>query len=108
MVRPAFVQFCRFFDPTGGSFSTATRILSARRLVGAIVTPVFGKLGDLDRKERRLLAAISVDAVAVSLAGLTPRSGAPSASAGRNGSSSGSESGPSRGSEWRRSPSTSP
>ncbi len=76
MVLPAFVQFYHFFDQTGGSFATVTWILSAYLLVGVIVTPIFGKLGDLYGKKRMLLVAMSVYAVAVTVAGFTPNLGA--------------------------------
>jgi len=75
MVLPAFKQFYTFFDQTGGSFSNVTWILSAYLLVGVVVTPVFGKLGDLYGKKRMLLLAMSIYAIAVTLAGFTPNIG---------------------------------
>jgi MFS family permease len=74
MVIPAFKQFYDFFDQTG--FSNVTWILSAYLLVGVVVTPIFGKLGDLYGKKRMLLVAMSVYAVAVTLAGFSPNVGA--------------------------------
>ncbi|MHB8351834.1 MAG: MFS transporter [Thermoplasmata archaeon] len=76
MVLPAFAQFYSFFDQTGGSFALVTWILSAYLLVGVIVTPIFGKLGDLYGKKRMLLVAMSIYAGAVTVAGFTPNIGA--------------------------------
>jgi MFS family permease len=76
MVIPAFSQFYTFFDQTGGSFSNVAWILSAYLLVGVVVTPVFGKLGDLYGKKRMLLVAMSIYAIAVTLAGFSPNIGA--------------------------------
>ncbi|MCI4335666.1 MAG: MFS transporter [Thermoplasmata archaeon] len=75
MVLPAFSQFYTFFDQTGGSFSNIAWILSAYLLVGVVVTPIFGKLGDLYGKKRMLLVAMTVYGIAVSLAGFTPNIG---------------------------------
>jgi MFS family permease len=75
MVLPAFKQFYTFFDQTGGSFANITWILSAYLLVGVVVTPIFGKLGDLYGKKRLLLIAMGVYAVAVTVAGFTPNIG---------------------------------
>lgn len=75
MVLPAFKQFYTFFDQTGGSFSNIAWILSAYLLVGVVVTPIFGKLGDLYGKKRMLLVAMSVYGIAVTLAGFTPNIG---------------------------------
>ncbi|HXQ94864.1 MAG TPA: MFS transporter [Thermoplasmata archaeon] len=76
MVLPAFKQFYVFFDQTGGNFSTIAWILSAYLLVGVVVTPIFGKLGDLYGKKRMLVLVMSVYAVAVTVAGFTPNIGA--------------------------------
>jgi MFS family permease len=75
MVIPAFGQFYTFFQQTGGSFSNITWILSAYLLVGVVVTPVFGKLGDLYGKKRMLLLAMGIYAIAVTLAGFSPNIG---------------------------------
>jgi MFS family permease len=76
MVIPAFKQFYLFFDQTGGNFSTIAWILSAYLLVGVVVTPIFGKLGDLYGKKRMLVVVMAVYAFAVSLAGFSPNIGA--------------------------------
>ena len=75
MVLPAFSQFYTFFDQTGGSFANIAWILSAYLLVGVVVTPIFGKLGDLYGKKRMLLVAMTVYGIAVTLAGFTPNIG---------------------------------
>jgi MFS family permease len=74
MVLPAFSNFEQFF----GVYTTSTIawILSAYLLVGVVVTPVFGKLGDLYGKKKMLLIAMGVYAAAVSIAGFTPNIGA--------------------------------
>src|SRR5271156_7200777 len=74
MVLPAFSNFESFFKVTDAS--TIAWILSAYLLVGVVVTPIFGKLGDIYGKKRMLLIAMIVYAVAVSLAGFTPNIGA--------------------------------
>jgi MFS family permease len=74
MVLPAFSNFESFFHVTDAS--TIAWILSAYLLVGVVVTPIFGKLGDMYGKKRMLLIAMGVYAVAVSLAGFTPQIGA--------------------------------
>lgn len=74
MVLPAFSNFESFFHVT--SASTIAWILSAYLLVGVVVTPIFGKLGDIYGKKRILLVAMGVYAVAVSVAGFTPQIGA--------------------------------
>jgi len=74
MVLPAFSSFERFFQVTDAS--TIAWILSAYLLVGVVVTPIFGKLGDIYGKKRMLLVAMGVYAVAVSIAGFTPNIGA--------------------------------
>jgi len=74
MVLPAFSNFESFFHVTDSS--TIAWILSAYLLVGVVVTPIFGKLGDLYGKKRMLLVAMSVYAIAVSVAGFTPNIGA--------------------------------
>ena len=74
MVLPAFSNFESFFHVTDAS--TIAWILSAYLLVGVVVTPIFGKLGDMYGKKRILLVAMGVYAVAVSLAGFTPQIGA--------------------------------
>ncbi|MGP8109931.1 MAG: MFS transporter [Thermoplasmata archaeon] len=74
MVLPAFSNFESFFHVTDAS--TIAWILSAYLLVGVVVTPIFGKLGDLYGKKRILLVAMGVYAVAVSIAGFTPQIGA--------------------------------
>ena len=73
MVLPAFETFSKFFDYPPDS--TIAWILSAYLLVGTIVTPVFGKLGDIYGKKRMLLVAMGIYAVAVSVAGFTPNIG---------------------------------
>lgn len=74
MVLPAFSNFESFFHVTDAS--TIAWILSAYLLVGVVVTPIFGKLGDIYGKKRMLLIAMVVYAVAVSLAGFSPNIGA--------------------------------
>jgi len=74
MVLPAFSTFEKFFRVTDAS--TIAWILSAYLLVGVVVTPIFGKLGDIYGKKRILLVAMGVYAVAVSVAGFTPNLGA--------------------------------
>ncbi len=74
MVLPAFSNFESFFHVTDSS--TIAWILSAYLLVGVVVTPIFGKLGDIYGKKRMLLVAMGVYAVAVSVAGFTPQIGA--------------------------------
>ena len=74
MVLPAFSNFESFFHVTEAS--TIAWILSAYLLVGVVVTPIFGKLGDIFGKKRMLLIAMLVYAVAVSLAGFSPNIGA--------------------------------
>jgi MFS family permease len=73
MVLPAFSNFESFFHVTEAS--TIAWILSAYLLVGVVVTPIFGKLGDIYGKKRMLLVAMGVYAVAVSVAGFTPQIG---------------------------------
>ncbi len=76
MVLPAFKQFYTFFQLSGtGAFGTIAWILSAYLLVGTVVVPVFGKLGDLYGKKRMLLIAMGIYAVAVTIAGFTPNLG---------------------------------
>jgi MFS family permease len=74
MVLPAFSNFEAFFHVTDAS--TIAWILSAYLLVGVVVTPIFGKLGDIYGKKRILLVAMGVYAVAVTLAGFSPNIGA--------------------------------
>jgi MFS family permease len=74
MVLPAFSNFESFFHVT--SASTIAWILSAYLLVGVVVTPIFGKLGDIYGKKRMLLIAMSVYAIAVAVAGFSPNVGA--------------------------------
>jgi MFS family permease len=74
MVLPAFSNFESFFRVTEAS--TIAWILSAYLLVGVVVTPIFGKLGDIYGKKRMLLTAMVVYAVAVSVAGFSPNIGA--------------------------------
>jgi len=74
MVLPAFGNFEQFFGVYDSS--TIAWILSAYLLVGVVVTPVFGKLGDLYGKKRILLLAMGVYAAAVTVAGFTPNIGA--------------------------------
>jgi MFS family permease len=74
MVLPAFSNFESFFHVYDSS--TIAWILSAYLLVGVVVTPIFGKLGDIYGKKRILLVAMGVYAVAVSVAGFTPQIGA--------------------------------
>ena len=56
MVLPAFSNFESFFHVTEAS--TIAWILSAYLLVGVVVTPIFGKLGDIYGKKRMLLIAM--------------------------------------------------
>jgi MFS family permease len=70
MVLPAFGNFEQFFHVTDAS--TIAWILSAYLLVGVVVTPIFGKLGDIYGKKRILLLAMGVYAIAVTIAGFTP------------------------------------
>jgi MFS family permease len=72
MVLPAFKQFYTFFDQTNGNFSNIAWILSAYLLVGVVVTPIFGKLGDLYGKKRMLVLVMGIYAAAVTVAGFTP------------------------------------
>jgi MFS family permease len=74
MVLPAFSNFESFFHVT--TASTIAWILAAYLLVGVVVTPIFGKLGDIYGKKRVLLIAMGVYAFAVSIAGFTPQIGA--------------------------------
>ena len=74
MVIPAFGNFEQFFDVHDAS--TIAWILSAYLLVGVVVTPIFGRLGDLYGKKKILLIAMGVYAVAVTIAGFTPNIGA--------------------------------
>src|SRR5271170_982100 len=73
MVLPAFSNFESFFRVTDAS--TIAWILSAYLLVGVVVTPIFGKLGDIYGKKRMLLVAMGVYAAAVTVAGFTPQVG---------------------------------
>jgi MFS family permease len=76
MVLPAFRQFYVFFQLNGtGAFGTIAWILSAYLLVGTVVVPIFGKLGDLYGKKRMLIIAMGVYAFAVTIAGFTPNLG---------------------------------
>ena len=74
MVVPAFKSFVTFFD--NAPATTVVWIVSAYLLVGTVVTPVFGKLGDKFGKKRILVLIMSCYAVAVSLAGFSPNIGA--------------------------------
>ncbi len=74
MVLPAFSNFESFFHVN--TASTIAWILSAYLLVGVVVTPIFGKLGDIYGKKRILLVAMGVYAAAVTVAGFTPNIGA--------------------------------
>jgi MFS family permease len=74
MVLPAFGNFESFFGVYDAS--TIAWILSAYLLVGVVVTPIFGKLGDLYGKKKILLLAMGVYAIAVTLAGFSPNIGA--------------------------------
>jgi MFS family permease len=74
MVLPAFSNFESFFHVTDAS--TIAWILSAYLLVGVVVTPIFGKLGDIYGKKRILLVAMGVYAAAVTMAGFSPNIGA--------------------------------
>jgi len=76
MVLPAFDQFRTFFQLSSASaYGTIAWILSAYLLVGTVVVPIFGKLGDLYGKKRMLMVAMGTYAVAVSIAGFTPNIG---------------------------------
>jgi MFS family permease len=74
MVLPAFSNFESFFGVTDAS--TIAWILSAYLLVGVVVTPIFGKLGDIYGKKKILLVAMGVYAIAVTVAGFSPNIGA--------------------------------
>jgi MFS family permease len=74
MVVPAQYRFVRFFD--NAPISTVSWILAAYLVVGTVVTPIFGKLGDIYGKKRMLVAVLAVYAIAVSFAGFTPSIGA--------------------------------
>jgi MFS family permease len=74
MVLPAFSNFEEFFHVDDAS--TIAWILSAYLLVGVVVTPIFGKLGDIYGKKKMLLVAMGVYAAAVTLAGFSPNIGA--------------------------------
>jgi MFS family permease len=74
MVLPAISNFESFFGVY--NLGTIAWILSAYLLVGVVVVPIFGKLGDLYGKKKILLIAMGVYAVAVSVAGFTPNIGA--------------------------------
>jgi MFS family permease len=74
MVLPAISNFESFFGVY--NLGTIAWILSAYLLVGVVVVPIFGKLGDLYGKKRILLIAMGIYAVAVSVAGFTPNLGA--------------------------------
>jgi len=77
MVLPAFGQFATFFGLTSASaYGIIAWILSAYLLVGTVVVPIFGKLGDLYGKKRMLMVAMVIYAIAVSVAGFTPNIGA--------------------------------
>ncbi len=78
MVLPAFGQFITFFrlENVAGADGTVAWILAAYLLVGTVVVPIFGKLGDLFGKKRMLVIAMGVYAFAVSIAGFTPQIGA--------------------------------
>jgi MFS family permease len=73
MVLPAFSNFESFFHVTNAS--TIAWILSAYLLVGVVVTPIFGKLGDMYGKKRILLVAMGIYTAAVTVAGFTPQIG---------------------------------
>lgn len=73
MVLPAYGSFETFFE--GPPVSTVVWITSAYLLVGVVATPVFGKLGDIYGKKKMLMVAMSIYAVAVSIAGFTPNIG---------------------------------
>ena len=73
MVLPAFQNFVVFFQFPPNS--TVVWILSAYLLVGAVATPVFGKLGDIYGKKQMLMVVMGIYAVAVSIAGFTPNIG---------------------------------
>lgn len=73
MVLPSFGNFETFFDYPPDS--TLVWIVSAYLLVGVVATPVFGKLGDIYGKKKMLMVAMSIYAVAVSIAGFTPNIG---------------------------------
>jgi MFS family permease len=74
MVLPAFGNFETFFHVYDSS--TIAWILSAYLLVGVVITPIFGKLGDLYGKKKILLLAMGIYAIAVTVAGFTPNIGA--------------------------------
>jgi len=76
MVIPSFGTFAQFFHLNiQQSSGTVAWILSAYLLVGTVAVPILGKLGDLYGKKKVLLAAMSVYAAAVTIAGFTPNLG---------------------------------
>jgi len=76
MVIPSFGTFATFFHLNlQHSSGTVAWILSAYLLVGTVAVPILGKLGDLYGKKKVLLGAMSVYAVAVTIAGFTPNLG---------------------------------
>jgi MFS family permease len=76
MVIPSFGTFATFFHLNlQQSSGTVAWILSAYLLVGTVAVPILGKLGDLYGKKKVLLGAMSVYAVAVTIAGFTPNLG---------------------------------
>jgi MFS family permease len=76
MVIPSFGTFAQFFQLNlQQSSGTVAWILSAYLLVGTVAVPILGKLGDLYGKKKVLLAAMSVYAAAVTIAGFTPNLG---------------------------------
>ncbi|HKV90013.1 MAG TPA: MFS transporter [Thermoplasmata archaeon] len=70
MLVPALPRLSTFFD--GAPYTTVAWALSAYLVVGVGTTPVFAKLGDLYGKRRILTIVLSVYAVAIVLAPLTP------------------------------------
>lgn len=73
MVVPAQPRFVIFFN--NAPISSISWILSAYLLVGTVVTPIAGKLGDIYGKKRALEVVLFIYAIAVSVAGFTPNIG---------------------------------
>ncbi|MGA7923722.1 MAG: MFS transporter, partial [Thermoplasmata archaeon] len=73
MVVPAQPRFVIFFN--NAPISSISWILSAYLLVGTVVTPIAGKLGDIYGKKRALEVVLIIYAIAVSVAGFTPNIG---------------------------------
>ncbi len=73
MLTPALPRLATFFSDA--PYTTVAWIISAYLLVGVATIPIFAKLGDLYGKRRVLGIVLSIYAVAVALAPLTPAIG---------------------------------